>query len=671
MKYHGFISYSHADGSTAKWLHRRLEAYRLPRYLEGRVTTRGVVPARLRPIFRDREELPTSADLGSQIRSALEDSRVLIVVCSPRAAASRWVNEEILAFKRLGRSDGILCLICDGEPNAADRPGRETEECFHPALRYTVDSEGNMTTLPAEPIAADLRAVGDGRRAAFLKPVAGLTGVGFDELRRRDLQRQVRRARTVAVTAAVLVVTMAGLAVAALLARREAVLQQAVAERERTRAEHNFRDAREAVDRFYRKVAEESLLKAEGLQPLRRELLEEALDYYERFVRQREKDVAFAHETAIVRGHVGSILAEVGDPAAALGVAELATSELERLQLAAPDDGLIRASLSESLGNEAVCLFRLDRGDEALDHQMRAIDVYEPLRGGPRWDPGEWRRMVTVRGAFEAGLGLYEEAARSYEKAIAALCARAVPQMAPLGVDLEPHDNGMVVTRVVAGSPAEAAGLEVGDLVVAVAGIGCRVAADLTGIRERLEPGRPVDVRIRRSGKDSMLAVTPVARGNFLTAAATYNLGTLLLSRMGQPERVRPWLEQAADEYRRALLGDTVANPDVRDGLCYACAALARCGFHLEDGELYERATREAARVAEENARLNPAVPTYQATAGLNLTNLSSLLSREGWLREAAEACEAAIVHSEWRLRQVATNRATASSWSRRSAILH
>ena len=53
--YRAFISYSHRDKDVAKWLHRRVEAYRIPAKLTGRITTVGEVPRRLRPIFRDRE----------------------------------------------------------------------------------------------------------------------------------------------------------------------------------------------------------------------------------------------------------------------------------------------------------------------------------------------------------------------------------------------------------------------------------------------------------------------------------------------------------------------------------------------------------------------------------------------------------------------------------------
>ena len=80
MRYAAFISYSHADSGVAKRLHRWLESYAIPRRLVGQESAIGTVPGRLRPIFRDREELPTSADLGEQIATALRESATLIVI---------------------------------------------------------------------------------------------------------------------------------------------------------------------------------------------------------------------------------------------------------------------------------------------------------------------------------------------------------------------------------------------------------------------------------------------------------------------------------------------------------------------------------------------------------------------------------------------------------------
>ena len=194
FKYWAFISYSHRDEEWAQWLHKELETYRVPRRLVGRATPLGPVPRRLFPVFRDREELPGSADLGGNISGALERSRTLVVVCSPRSAASRWVNEEIKTFKALGREARVLCLIVDGEPNATDFPEAGELECFPPALRYRVRADGTLTEDRVEPIAADARKGKDGRENSKLKILAGLLGVGFDELRQREQQR-VRRQR--------------------------------------------------------------------------------------------------------------------------------------------------------------------------------------------------------------------------------------------------------------------------------------------------------------------------------------------------------------------------------------------------------------------------------------------------------------------------------------------
>jgi hypothetical protein len=65
-----------------------------------------------------RGRLPADADLTRNIRQALENSALLVVICSPRAVQSRFVAEEIRYFKELGKADRILALMIDGEPNA-------------------------------------------------------------------------------------------------------------------------------------------------------------------------------------------------------------------------------------------------------------------------------------------------------------------------------------------------------------------------------------------------------------------------------------------------------------------------------------------------------------------------------------------------------------------------
>lgn len=231
-RFRAFISYSHRDTSTVRWLHRALETYKVPRKLIGRETPLGPAPPTVSPIFRDRDELSASPDLSTELRSALAQSLFLIVVCSPAAAASRYVNEEVLTFKRLHGEDRVLALIVAGEPGAARGSAAGAEECFPPALRFTLATDGTLSDVASAPIAADMRKVGDGRRLALLKLLAALTGLRLDELVQREAQRRAQRLRLVAAASLIGCLFAAGLAIYANVQRIEAVRQRGVAERE-------------------------------------------------------------------------------------------------------------------------------------------------------------------------------------------------------------------------------------------------------------------------------------------------------------------------------------------------------------------------------------------------------------------------------------------------------
>ena len=238
MKYWAFLSYSHTDGKWGDWLHKALETYRIPRRLVGKESRGGKIPDRLFPIFRDREELPVSADLSANINDALNESRYLIVICSPRSAQSRWVGEEIKTFKKLGREDRILALIVDGEPNASEgKPGFTVEEeCFHEAMRYRI-RDGEISDIRLEPIAADAREGRDGKIAAKLKLIAGLLGIDYDDLRQREQERRLKRGRNVILSALLLVALFAALSIAFLIKEREATKARAEEAKQRNLAE--------------------------------------------------------------------------------------------------------------------------------------------------------------------------------------------------------------------------------------------------------------------------------------------------------------------------------------------------------------------------------------------------------------------------------------------------
>lgn len=212
QSYRAFISYSHRDDVAARALHRRLETYRLPRHLIGSDTARGAVPQRLTPIFRDLDELSAADDLSVEIKAALARSEVLIIVASPAAKASKWVNLEIETFRALhGAARPVLVALIEGEP----------ADAFPPAL----------TAGGLEPVAADFRKIAaGGKRLALLKLVAGITAAPLDALVQRDAQRQYRRVMAITGSALAAVLVMALLLVVALRSQAEAQRQRQEAE---------------------------------------------------------------------------------------------------------------------------------------------------------------------------------------------------------------------------------------------------------------------------------------------------------------------------------------------------------------------------------------------------------------------------------------------------------
>lgn len=260
-KYKAFISYSHQDKKWGDWLHKKLEAYQVPKELVGKQTKVGVVPKRLFPIFRDREELPTSSKLGEVIAQALQESSHLVIICSPRSAQSQWVNEEIKYFKNLGKADRILCIIVDGEPYGADKTELGLEECFPEAAKYEIGENGELTNKRTEPIAADARENKDGKENALLKLIAGLLDVGFDDLKQRDLARKQKRMAIFSGASMTLVAIMAGLTFWAHDQKREAERQQKIAVKSKDIAEEARSTANEQKQKAEK--SEEEALKSQ------------------------------------------------------------------------------------------------------------------------------------------------------------------------------------------------------------------------------------------------------------------------------------------------------------------------------------------------------------------------------------------------------------------------
>jgi len=227
--YRAFISYSHLDTRLTQRLHRKLESYSVPKSVRSAGLSSKPIPAHLRPVFRDRDELASATRLSDTIQEALDQSQALVVVCSPAAVASAWVNAEIDYFRRRHPDRPVLAFVVAGDPGLD--PRKDPAKAALPLALALEDPDAPEGKL-GEPMAADARDVGDGFTAACLKLVAGLLGVRYDQLRQREQKRSQLRWAVLGTASLALTAVFAFMAWQATAARDLAKAAQANAELE-------------------------------------------------------------------------------------------------------------------------------------------------------------------------------------------------------------------------------------------------------------------------------------------------------------------------------------------------------------------------------------------------------------------------------------------------------
>jgi predicted negative regulator of RcsB-dependent stress response len=400
LRYRAFLSYSHRDGAITQRLHRRLETYRIPRALER--TDGSTLPARLHPVFRDRDELASAGALSASIQAALDESEALVVVCSPAAAASPWVDAEIAYFRGRHPTRPVLAFVVEGDPGLDPRAhaGRAALP-----LRLALADPAHDDGVLGEPLAADARPEADGFTSAFFKLTAGLLGVRYDDLRRRDQRRRQQRSLILVGAALIVAAVFAWLAWDATRARDAARAAQSVAELE-LRSERQTREFLLSV--FQLADANE----ARGERVTVREVLDRAV---ERVDRTR-------FERPVIRSR---FLATMGQAYSSLGLnrrgAELLRQSIDDLgEAPAPEERSQRLDSRIELADTQYNLGEYDAALATLAQAEADLASAQPLQRA---------RVAGVRGDILAYLERDDEARGVYEAAIQSISG--LPESTP------------------------------------------------------------------------------------------------------------------------------------------------------------------------------------------------------------------------------------------------
>jgi serine/threonine protein kinase/Flp pilus assembly protein TadD len=113
--------------------------------------------------------------------------------------------------------------------------------------------------------------------------------------------------------------------------RQAADLAKTVAEKQSQLAETNLKTAREAVNEYFTLTSESKLLDVPGMQPLRKELLEAALRYYQAMRGERADDPAVLADLIVAHLHVANIYHELDRNDDSLASIDLAVTLAQRL----------------------------------------------------------------------------------------------------------------------------------------------------------------------------------------------------------------------------------------------------------------------------------------------------------------------------------------------------
>jgi hypothetical protein len=220
-EYDAFISYSHAlDGTLARALQTGLEQFAKPWY-----------QLRALRVFRDTTSLSANSGARSSIETALASSGWLVLMASPEAARSSWVNREVTWWRENKSSQRLLVVLTKGEFtwNHDGGNGSDASGALPPALRGAFVEEPRWVDLRWLHNVDQVDQSNPQLRECVADIAAAVHQVPKDELvgeHIRQHRRTLRLARGGVTTLALLLIAAVVAAVVAMGQRNQAITAQ-------------------------------------------------------------------------------------------------------------------------------------------------------------------------------------------------------------------------------------------------------------------------------------------------------------------------------------------------------------------------------------------------------------------------------------------------------------
>jgi len=406
--YDAFISYSHSkDKAIAAALQSAIQKLGKPWYRR-----------RALRLFRDDTSLSATPHLWPSIERALGQSRFFVLLASPEAAASKWVNREVAHWLDHNSIDTLLIGVTDGELSWDDATGDHAAQANMPLPPVLA------SRFPDEPKWVDLRAYRDGADKGDAKFTelaadfaAAIRGMPKEDLLSQEVRQQRRALRLALSSAAALLVLAVAATAAGVLAYREE--QDAVAQR--NRAEQTLAAATKTANGLVFDLAEKFRYTVGIPATLVKDILDRARALQEELTKSGELTPDLKQsESAALMETADSLLA-IGDTAGAGAVAEQAQQIDTELLAGNPGNPHLQRNLAASNERVGDVLDAEGKLDEALAIYRKSLAIWQVL-AEDRSNPESQRSLAIsyekIGGVLE-WQGKHEEALTFYQQDLA------------------------------------------------------------------------------------------------------------------------------------------------------------------------------------------------------------------------------------------------------------